>query len=83
MGKQDGIPKFSFFVFNMGCPPLAYIMGVRYMGSGAKVMLAIGYGYGYSLFDFAIDYCHGYWLLLIAIHYSILLLTIVMAIGYC
>jgi hypothetical protein len=57
LGKQDGIPKFSFFVFNMGCPPLAYIMGARYMGSGAKVMLAIGCGY--SLFDFAIDYCYG------------------------
>jgi hypothetical protein len=41
----------------MGCPPLAYIMGARFMGSGAKVMLAIGYGY--SLFDFAIDYCYG------------------------
>jgi hypothetical protein len=31
-------------------------------------MLAIGYGY--SLFDFDIDYCFGQWLLLMAIGYG-------------
>ncbi len=46
------------------------------------MILAIGYGY--SLFDFYIDYCCSYWLWLLAmvIYYLILLLTIVMAIGF-
>ncbi len=57
IGKTGWDPQIQFFCFHMGCPPLAYIMGARFMGSGAKVMLAIGYGY--SLFDFAIDYCYG------------------------
>ncbi len=67
-GCHPQIQHINLFLFSlMGCPPLAYIMGARYMRQGSDVMLAIGYGY--SLFDFDIDYYYGYWfwLLLMAI----------------
>ncbi len=66
MGSPNSAHQLYFFSF-MGCSPLAYSMRVRYMGQGAKVMLAI-------------DYCYGYWIWL-STNLS-LLLIIVMVIGY-
>jgi len=44
MGSPNSAYQLLLFPL-IGCPPLAYIMRARYIGHGAKVMLAIGYGY--------------------------------------
>jgi hypothetical protein len=62
------------FLFHSWVAHLQPILwGLDILARGAKVMLAIDYGY--SQFDFFIDYCYGYWLWL-------LLLVLVFGYGF-
>jgi hypothetical protein len=75
-GWDFQIQHINFFSFDSWAAHLRAYTILWGLG-GAKVMLAVGYGY--PLFDFVIDYCYGFWfwLLLMAIGYGYPLLAIV------
>jgi hypothetical protein len=59
----------------MGCPPLAYIMGARYMGYGVSGWGDVGYWllairYLILILIIVMVIGYGYWLLLMAIGYG-------------